>query len=158
MLQLYQGVRRTIWTETLVRLMQCEELGLFPLDTFPSFFGSLLPLALITADHTLSRPRAIFPSSTTEISKHFQFCVTGWATFEKCLLWLYGFFFCIRSYESLTVNMDVPNWLPSCSGFLSSYTSAEHISFVTNFRDLKCLGTLKCLQNDILNNVRRNCV
>lgn len=119
----------------------------------PRFILCLLQLATGWADQG-----TVFPISTSEIRKDFQFCVTGWATFEKCLLWLHGFFFCLRSYESLTVNMDLLNRLPSCSGFLSSYTSAEHISFVTNFRDLKCLGTLKCLQNDILNNVRRNCM
>lgn len=53
--------------------------------------------------------------------------------------------------------MDLQDWLASCE-FLSSNASAEQISFVTLFRDLKCLETLKYLKNDILNNVRRNCV
>lgn len=82
----------------------------------------------------------------------------GWATSEIPLLWLYGFFFYLSSCESLLVNMDLQNWLASCGEFLSSNTSAEQISFVSLFRDLKCLGTLKCLKTDILNNVRRNCV
>lgn len=55
------------------------------------------------------------------------------------------------------MNMDLQKWLASC-GFSSLNTSAEHISFVTHFRDLKSLETLKCLQNDILSNVRRNYV
>lgn len=82
----------------------------------------------------------------------------GWDTFETPLLWLCSCFVCSSSCESLLVNMDLQNWLGSCGEFLSSNASAEQISFVTHFRDLKCLGTLKCFKTDILNNVRRNCV